>query len=651
MPGLARLVLTCLPLLACPGHAHLSPLATRQTTELDNWIKSETAVAVDKVFGNLGDAVGAKPGVVIASPSTEDPDYFFTWTCDAALTASGLLFLLQADPNSPSPLPPFFTNRTLSFMSDYIDAQAVLQRLPNPSGSFDDLQGLGEPKFNADLTAFKGEWGRPQRDGPALRALAVMKYLSSAQSRTVIEEDKIEKAVAIVRADLDYTATYWNHTTFDLWEEVLGSSFFTTLAQFHALRQGAEFFAQRDPQRAQRWAGEARKALCFAQEYLQHGEEGPWVRSNINIENGIKRGGLDANFLLATLLSPPPSSFALPCASHLFTPCSPSALSSLHAFLLSFAPLYPTPSPSRLTKRALLPLAPQLPFLPSPPTAATAIRPLPLGRYVEDIYFGGNPWYLTTLGAAEQLYRAVEGWEAQGFVEVGEDRGFWSAVMGEEVDKGRYEKGDETYGKMVGKVLDFAGGLLDVVRHFTPTNGQLDEQFDARTGEGKSAKDLTWSYIAFLTATHARSSALAAFSSSSTPPPADRLRKTAAGESWPDEPLDCPGRNGYNGTMAVQFEGEVQAQWGEQILLTGASPALGSWDLAHAVGLVADEYTAERPVWKTEEAVELEGRRGWEHKFVKLDSRGGVVWEGGENRILFTSSDGERTVKTKWKAG
>lgn len=43
----------------------------------------------------------------------------------------------------------------------------------------------------------------------------------------------------IIRNDLSYVAQYWNQTGFDLWEEVQGSSFFTTAAQHRALVQGA----------------------------------------------------------------------------------------------------------------------------------------------------------------------------------------------------------------------------------------------------------------------------------------------------------------------------------------------------------------------------------------------------------------------------
>ncbi|RQM05013.1 hypothetical protein DH86_00003734, partial [Scytalidium sp. 3C] len=60
-------------------------------------------------------------------------------------------------------------------IENYISAQAYLQTVSNPSGGLSS-GGLGEPKFNVDLSAFTGSWGRPQRDGPALRATALITY-------------------------------------------------------------------------------------------------------------------------------------------------------------------------------------------------------------------------------------------------------------------------------------------------------------------------------------------------------------------------------------------------------------------------------------------------------------------------------------------
>ena len=46
-------------------------------------------------------------------------------------------------------------------LKSYVSSQAKLQEVDNPSGGIDS-GGLGEPKFNVDMTAFTEEWGRPQ---------------------------------------------------------------------------------------------------------------------------------------------------------------------------------------------------------------------------------------------------------------------------------------------------------------------------------------------------------------------------------------------------------------------------------------------------------------------------------------------------------
>jgi glucoamylase len=53
-------------------------LAPRATGSLDTWLASETTVARQGILNNIGSAgayaASAKPGIVIASPSTSSPD-------------------------------------------------------------------------------------------------------------------------------------------------------------------------------------------------------------------------------------------------------------------------------------------------------------------------------------------------------------------------------------------------------------------------------------------------------------------------------------------------------------------------------------------------------------------------------------------------
>lgn len=207
-----------------------TPLA--QPPSLNEWLETERPIALQGILNNIGSSgsqvAGTRPGIVVASPSKTSPDYFYTWTRDSALTIKTLVdeFLSTKSPG---------LERTIQ---EYITAQAHIQTIESPSGGL-CTGGLGEAKFNVDETAFTGDWGRPQRDGPALRVIAMAAYakylVSGGQNETVAEI-----VWPIVQNDLSYVLQHWNESTFDLWEEVNGSSFFTTAMQYRALVEGMQ---------------------------------------------------------------------------------------------------------------------------------------------------------------------------------------------------------------------------------------------------------------------------------------------------------------------------------------------------------------------------------------------------------------------------
>jgi glucoamylase len=133
----------------------------RATGSLDSFIAAENPVALNGVLANIGPSgsksQGAASGLIIASPSTSNPNYLYTWSRDAALTMKMLVDTFIAGNTGLEPT-----------IKNYVSAQAKLQVVQNPSGGL-STGGLAEPKFNVDGTAFTGAWGRPQRDGPALR--------------------------------------------------------------------------------------------------------------------------------------------------------------------------------------------------------------------------------------------------------------------------------------------------------------------------------------------------------------------------------------------------------------------------------------------------------------------------------------------------
>jgi glucoamylase len=62
------------------GHAAVAvpQLSPRATVSLDDWLATETTVSLNGILDNIGAngayAKSAKPGVIIASPSTSDPN-------------------------------------------------------------------------------------------------------------------------------------------------------------------------------------------------------------------------------------------------------------------------------------------------------------------------------------------------------------------------------------------------------------------------------------------------------------------------------------------------------------------------------------------------------------------------------------------------
>lgn len=79
-------------------------------------------------------------------------------------------------------------------------------------------------------------------DGPALRATAIITFathLLSQNNRTFVTQT----LWPIIQSDLNYVQNNWNQSTFDLWEEINSSSFFTTAVQHRSLREGAALAA------------------------------------------------------------------------------------------------------------------------------------------------------------------------------------------------------------------------------------------------------------------------------------------------------------------------------------------------------------------------------------------------------------------------
>ncbi|KDR82588.1 hypothetical protein GALMADRAFT_134180 [Galerina marginata CBS 339.88] len=555
-----------------------------QSSLVDQYAATESPIAKAGLLANIGPSgsksSGAKAGLVVASPSSVNPDYLFTWTRDSALVFKTIIDQFTRGEDA--------SLRTS--IDQYVLAQEALQQVSNPSGSV-STGGLAEPKFEIDGTAFTGPWGRPQRDGPALRATALITYANwlVANSNTSFVTSTIWP---VLKLDLDYVSTFWNQSSFDLWEEVSSSSFFTSAVQHRALREGTVLASKIGQTPASTgWSPQADNILCFLQTYWN--PTGAYITSN----TGGGRSGKDANSALASIHTFDPTAG---CDAATFQPCSDKALSSLKVYVDSFRSIYGINS-----------------GIASNAAVAT-------GRYPEDVYFNGNPWYLTTAAVAEQLYDALIVWKQQGSLTVTSTSLAFFRQFSSSITAGTFASSTSTFTTLTSAIQTFADGFLAINAKHTPLNGGLSEQFDKSTGAPLSAVDLTWSYASALTVFAAR--------------------KGIIPSSWGAKGLVVPtvcNRN-TGPTVQVTFDVVATTVFGENIFLTGSIDALQNWSPDNALALSAANY----PTWSI--TVTLPANTNFEYKYIRKFN-GAITWESDPNNSQSTPATGSSTINDNWR--
>jgi glucoamylase len=488
---------------------------------------------------------------------------FSTWTRDSALTFKALIerFIDGDEGLGPD-------------INRYISAQAYIQGIPSLSGN-PESGGLGEPRYNIDRTAFMSGWGRPQRDGPALRATALILYANWLVDHGVRIE-ALQNVWPVISKDLQYTAHYWNQTGFDLWEETTGSSFFTLSANHRALVEGMAL-ATRLGQSCNECSDAAPKVLCFLQTFWK----GTYIESNINTQESFHRTGKDANSILSSIHTFDPNSG---CIDATFQPCSARALANHKAVVDSFRSVYSINNGI-------------------PQGNAVAV-----GRYSEDAYYNGNPWYLITSAAAEQLYDAMHQWKLQGEITITDVSLPFFQDLAPSITTGTYNFGSPTYSTITDAVRSYADGFIEIVKKYTPSNGELAEQFDRNNGLPLSAGDLTWSYAAFLTATSRRAGTM--------------------GPSWGESSSNqVPSTCSRACSAKITFNLHTSVGSGEKVYVIGQLDQLHNWNADKPVIL-----SFGNSVWSVQ--VDVPAGAPFEYKYIKKNSAGQTTWSSGSNYVF-----------------
>lgn len=321
---------------------------------------------VARILANVNHPLIA-PGAIIASPSRDNPNYFFHWSRDAALSVRVFTDVLSGKSTL------FTKEQAERILWTWVRFESSLQTLPAPAG-------LGEPKFNVDGSIFDGPWGRPQNDGPALRAVTLIRFANYLLSENRAMEVQ-NYLLPIIQNDLEYTSNHWREASFDLWEEIKGDHFYTRLAQWKALDLGSRFL--------NKFAATKKQASRYAQVSTDLAQA---LRAHFNEAQGIiyptlnqvdgwthKHSHLDVAVILAYLHSTEPGD--------LFSPKTPLVRLYLHKLIAGFS-FY-----------EINHQYPELGFA--------------IGRYPEDVYDGngfgnGHPWFLATFAVAEYKCRIGE---------------------------------------------------------------------------------------------------------------------------------------------------------------------------------------------------------------------------------------------------
>ncbi|KAF8532561.1 glucoamylase [Gautieria morchelliformis] len=565
-----------------------SLVAVSLQQNVDSYVQSETPIAKAGVLANIGPngskASGVASGIVIASPSTTNPDYFFTWTRDSSLVFKTLIDQYVSGQDTS----------LLGQIDNFVTAEGRLQQVSNPSGTI-DTGGLGEPKFNVDESAFTGAWGRPQRDGPALRATAMIAFanhLLSQNNATFVTQT----LWPVIENDLNYVQNNWNQSTFDLWEEINSSSFFTTAVQHRSLREGAALAtAIGQTGVVSGYNTQADTLLCFLQSYWN--PSGSYITAN----TGGGRVGIDANTVLASIHT---YDVDAGCETTTFQPCSDKALANHKVYVDAFRGIYNINT-----------------GLGSGTAAAT-------GRYPEDVYQGGNPWYLATFAAAEQLYLSLHTWSIAGSLQVTSLSQPFFAQFDSSIVPGTYASSTSTFSTLTSAIRSYADGFVALNAKFTPSNGGLAEQFSKQDGTPVSAVDLTWSYASALTAFQARAGVVS----------------PTWGAQGLTAPATCsPSGSGTGATVAVTFTVDATTVLGENIYIAGSVDALQNWSPDTALILSPANY----PIWSI--TVNVPASTSVQYKYLRKNGSGTVTWESDPNNSFITPSSGATATHDTWR--
>ena len=368
---------------------------------LDDWIdrqyrhsatalmRSVSPVGIVKVRAGFAQIVRPIKGSIVASPVLgaydPEPDYFFHWFRDSAVVIDALRVLFQ-DPR--------IEGNFLADLADFVHFSLSLQTLDGRR-----LNGLpwreavapefrqyvrteqdlaaahgaalsAETRVNPDGTLDISRWPRPQNDGPAMRAIALLQWRESAR----LDAELSAAVDTLIAADLAFIRSRWREASFDIWEEEKGLHYYTLRTTAKALEAGAAWLGQRGAKNdAADSRSESATILAILDGYWR--EDLQFYKSRVLESSAPSSKELDISVIFA----------------------------AIHAG--GGGPRHSARDPRMLATLGQLEALFDAEYAINRNRGAE--RGPAMGRYAGDVYYSGGAYYFSTLAAAEFCYRAA----------------------------------------------------------------------------------------------------------------------------------------------------------------------------------------------------------------------------------------------------
>lgn len=456
------------------------------------FLKDQVGYAIKAVFKAIGAThviPDAHPGSIYASPTAKIPghedesqDYRYAWPRDEAKTKS-VLVRLYKKARAQGDLA--FAKQLRGQIELTVEFRKLTQSQDNRSGKAYD-RGLLEPKFLLSGKPFMEDWGRHQSDGPAFQAVVHMEYADILIADGEMDLVKTEYynttpgAHSVILDDLNAVAKYCMEKTFDYWEEREGYHFATSLAHKNAMRRGREFAVKMgDAEGAARFEAAEKKIDALLDRFYD--PQAGYIRASIlDWDHGLSL--LDIEVPLGVNHSGPDLGP--------YSPLDDRVLQTNAKLVKTFREIYPINKNEKSSTGESLAEG--------------------MGRNREDAYDGylnqpgkrwGNPWFISTLGMAENHHRFIKSLLIAKKVRVTQRslENFELLGLKQKPKVGTvYQFGTPEFADLIEANLRRAEGFIARVKNHVGIDGEMSEQFNRENGMMQGVEHLTWNYAAVL---------------------------------------------------------------------------------------------------------------------------------------------------------